>query len=116
MSRSEFDKRKQRVRFKLRTAAGERPRLSVFRSNRHIYAQLIDDREGRTVAAASTVEGALRSANGADRAAAGRVGALIAERALAAGHKEVIFDRGGYKFHGRVKALAEAAREGGLSF
>ena len=116
MSRSDFDKRKQRVRFRLRAAAGGRPRLSVFRSNRHIYAQLIDDREGRTVAAASTVENALRSEGGADRAAAGRVGALIAERALAAGHKEVVFDRGGYRYHGRVKALAEAAREGGLTF
>ena len=116
MSRAEFEKRKQRVRFRLQTAAGGRPRLSVFRSNRHIYAQLIDDGEGRTVAAASTVEGALRSQNGADRAAAGRVGALIAERALAVGHKEVVFDRGGYRYHGRVKALAEAAREGGLSF
>ena len=116
MSRSDFDKRKQRVRFRLRAAAGGRPRLTVFRSNRHIYAQLIDDREGRTVAAASTVEGGLRSTSGADRAAAGRVGTLIAERALAAGHKEVIFDRGGYRYHGRVKALAEAAREGGLTF
>ena len=116
MSRSDFDKRKQRVRYKLRTAAGGRARLSVFRSNRHIYAQLIDDREGRTVAAASTVEGALRSQGGSDREAAGRVGALIAERALAAGHTEVIFDRGGYRYHGRVKALAEAAREGGLTF
>ena len=116
MSRSDFDKRKQRVRYKLRTAAGGRARLSVFRSNRHIYAQLIDDREGRTVAAASTVEGTLRSQGGSDRAAAGRVGALIAERALAAGHTEVIFDRGGYRYHGRVKALAEAAREGGLTF
>ena len=116
MSKSDFDKRKQRVRSKLRTASSGRPRLSVFRSNRHIYAQLIDDREGMTVTAASTVEGALRGEGGADRAAAGRVGALIAERALAAGHKEVIFDRGGYQYHGRVKALAEAAREGGLSF
>ena len=116
MSRREFDKRKQRVRFRLRTAGGGRPRLTVFRSNRHIYAQLVDDREGRTVAAASTVEGTLRSASGSDRAAAGRVGTLIAERALAAGHKEVIFDRGGYQYHGRVRALAEAAREGGLSF
>ena len=116
MSRSIFDKRKQRVRFRLRTAAGGRPRLTVFRSNRHIYAQVIDDVEGRTVVAASTLEGALRSENGADRAAAGRVGTLIAERALAAGHKEVIFDRGGYQYHGRVRALAEAAREGGLSF
>ena len=116
MSRSDFDKRKQRVRFRLRTAGAGRPRLTVFRSNHHIYAQLIDDRESRTVAAASTVESALRSESGGDRAAAGRVGTLIAERALAAGHKEVIFDRGGYQYHGRVKALAEAAREGGLSF
>ena len=116
MSRSEHDKRKERVRFKLRAVSGGRPRLSVFRSNRHIYAQVIDDRAGRTVASASTVESALRSESGADRAAAGRVGALIAERALAAGLKEVVFDRGGYQYHGRVKALAEAAREGGLSF
>ena len=116
MSRSDYEKRRQRVRFRLRAAAGGRARLSVFRSNRHIYAQVIDDREGRTVAAASTVEDALRSESGADRAAAGRVGALIAERALAAGHKEVVFDRGAYQYHGRVKALAEAAREGGLSF
>ena len=116
MSNSEFDKRKQRVRFRLRAVGSGRPRLSVFRSNRHIYAQLIDDGEGRTVVAASTVEGALRGQNGADREAAGRVGALIAERALAAGHKEVVFDRGGYQYHGRVRALAEAAREGGLSF
>lgn len=116
MSTSDFDKRKQRVRFRLRAVSGGRPRLSVFRSNRHIYAQVIDDRVGKTVAAASTVESALRDRKGADRAAAGRVGALIAERAIAAGHKEVIFDRGGYQYHGRVKALAEAAREGGLSF
>ena len=116
MSRSDYEKRKQRVRFRLRAAAGARPRLSVFRSNRHIYAQLIDDESGTTVAAASTVESALRAESGADRAAAGRVGALIAERGLAAGHKEVVFDRGGYRYHGRVKALAEAAREGGLSF
>ena len=116
MSKSEFDKRKERARFKLRTVGGGRARLSVFRSNRHIYAQVIDDRAGRTVASASTLESALRSVNGADRAAAGRVGTLIAERALAAGHKKVVFDRGGYQYHGRVKALAEAAREGGLTF
>ena len=116
MSRSDFDKRKQRVRCRRRAAGGDRPRLSVFRSNRHIYAQVIDDRAGETVASASTVESALRGRNGADRAAAGRVGALIAERALAAGHSQVVFDRGGYRYHGRVRALAEAAREGGLSF
>ena len=116
MSMSNFDKRKQRVRFRLRATAGSRPRLSVFRSNRHIYVQLVDDRAGVTVVAASTVERDLRAESGADRVAAGRVGALIAERALAAGHKEVVFDRGGYQYHGRVRALAEAAREGGLSF
>lgn len=113
---SDFDKRKRRVRSRLRAVAGARPRLTVFRSNRHIYAQLIDDRAGRTLVAASTVERGLRSEGGADRAAAGRVGALIAERALAAGLERVVFDRGGYQYHGRVRALAEAAREGGLSF
>lgn len=116
MSTNTFDKRKQRVRSRLRKAAGSRPRLSVFRSNRHIYAQLIDDVKGITVAAASTVEKDLRAQGGADREAAGRVGGLIAERGLAAGCKDVVFDRGGLKYHGRVKALAEAAREGGLSF
>lgn len=113
---SDFDKRKRRVRSRIRAVAGARPRLTVFRSNRHIYAQLIDDRAGRTLVAASTVERGLRGEGGADRAAAGRVGALIAERALAAGLERVVFDRGGYQYHGRVRALAEAAREGGLSF
>lgn len=113
---SDFDKRKRRVRSRIRAVAAARPRLTVFRSNRHIYAQLIDDRAGRTLVAASTVERGLRGEGGADRAAAGRVGALIAERALAAGLERVVFDRGGYKYHGRVRALAEAAREGGLSF
>lgn len=113
---SDFDKRKRRVRSRIRAVAGARPRLTVFRSNRHIYAQLIDDRAGRTLVAASTVERGLRGEGGADRAAAGRVGALIAERALAAGLERAVFDRGGYQYHGRVRALAEAAREGGLSF
>ena len=113
---SDFDKRKRRVRSRIRAVAGARPRLTVFRSNRHIYAQLIDDRAGRTLVAASTVERGLRGEGGADRAAAGRVGALIAERALAAGLERVVFDRGGYQYHGRVRALAEAARKGGLSF
>ena len=113
---SDFDKRKRRVRSRIRAVAAARPRLTVFRSNRHIYAQLIDDRAGRTLVAASTVERGLRGEGGAGRAAAGRVGALIAERALAAGLERVVFDRGGYKYHGRVRALAEAAREGGLSF
>ena len=114
--RSDFDKRKRRVRSRIRAVAAARPRLTVFRSNCHIYAQLIDDRAGRTLVAASTVERGLRGGGGADRAAAGRVGALIAERALAAGLERVVFDRSGYKYHGRVRALAEAAREGGLSF
>ena len=113
---SDFDKRKRRVRSRIRAVAGARPRFTVFRSNRHIYAQLIDDRAGRTLVAASTVERGLRGEGGADRAAAARVGALIAERALTAGLERVVFDRGGYQYHGRVRALAEAARKGGLSF
>ena len=96
----------------------ERPRLAVFRSVKHIYAQVIDDSVGRTVAAASSVDKSLREGlkTGADKAAATAVGKLVAERALAAGIKEVVFDRGSYLYHGRVKALADAAREGGLAF
>ena len=113
-----FERRARRSRFKLRKATGERLRLSVFRSSKHIYAQLIDDREGKTVVSASSIEkdvkGELKT--GADTAAAKRVGALLAERAKAAGVAGVVFDRGGYRFHGRVKALADAAREGGLAF
>jgi large subunit ribosomal protein L18 len=113
-----FVRRRGRVRQKLRLRAGNRPRLSVHRSGRHIYAQVIDDIKGVTLLSASTLDKALREAlaNGADKAAAGRVGALIAERAKAAGITEVVFDRGGFRFHGRIKALADAAREGGLSF
>ena len=114
---SMFLRRKRRVRLKLRSNAGGRPRLSVYRSSKHIYAQIIDDVQGRTLASASTKDadvGSLKT--GADVDAAKAVGDLIAKRALAAGVKEVVFDRGGYMFHGRVKALAEAAREGGLSF
>jgi large subunit ribosomal protein L18 len=111
-------RRRDRLRFQLRRKAGGRPRLSVFRSGKHIYAQVIDDTEGRTVAAACSLDRALREAlkTGADKAAAAAVGKLVAERAIAAGIKEVVFDRGSYLYHGRVKALAEAAREGGLSF
>jgi large subunit ribosomal protein L18 len=94
---------------------GERPRLAVYRSNKYIYAQVIDDVEGRTLAAASSQETALRSAN-LNEAAAAKVGEAIASRAKEAGVTEVVFDRGGYKFHGKVKALAEAAREAGLEF
>ena len=113
-----FNRRKKRSRVKLRRLGGGRPRLSVFRSGKHIYAQVIDDGEGRIVAAASTVEKDTRSElkNGSNKEAAGRIGKTIAERAIAAGVTEVVFDRGAYKFHGRVKALADAAREGGLNF
>jgi large subunit ribosomal protein L18 len=110
--------RQTRVRAALRKVAGERPRLSVFRSSQHIYAQVIDDRNGHTLAAASTLDKTIREKlkTGADAAAAGEVGKLVAERAKAAGVEKVVFDRGSYLFHGRVKALAEAAREGGLKF
>ena len=111
-----FDKRRQRVRTSIRRVGGERPRLSVHRSGRHIYAQVINDAEGRTVAAASTLEKEGRARTGATVASAQEVGKRIAERAKAAGVTRVVFDRGGFLFHGRVKALADAAREGGLEF
>jgi large subunit ribosomal protein L18 len=112
------DRRRQRLRFQLRQKSGGRPRLSVFRSGKNIYAQVIDDAQGRTLAAASSLDKTLREGlkTGADKAAATSVGKLLAERALAAGVTEVVFDRGSYLYHGRVKALAEAAREGGLAF
>ena len=111
-------RREVRVRKVLRKVAGGRPRLTVFRSSSHIYAQVIDDRRGHTVAAASSLEKDLRGRlkTGADKAAAAEVGKLVAERAKAAGVDKVVFDRGAYLFHGRVKALADAAREGGLEF
>ncbi|WP_342711767.1 50S ribosomal protein L18 [Bradyrhizobium sp. B124] len=111
-------RRKQRVRLALRRSAGGRPRLSVFRSSKHIYAQVIDDQKGETLASASSLEKNLRDAGktGADIDAAKAVGRLLAERAAQKGVKEVVFDRGAYIYHGRVKALADAAREGGLSF
>ncbi len=113
-----FQRRRRRTRSHLRAVSGGRLRLSVFRSGRHIYAQVIDDSRGVTVAAASSLEKPLRDElkSGADKAAAARIGTLVAERALAAGVTQVVFDRGGCLFHGRVKALADAAREGGLSF
>jgi large subunit ribosomal protein L18 len=113
---SSFDRRKARVRRTLRRAQGNRPRLSVFRSSKHIYAQIIDDAKGHTVASASSIEGELKLEKGTDVAAAAEVGKLVAERALKAGIKDVVFDRGGYIYHGRVKALADAAREAGLNF
>ena len=113
---SQFDKRKLRVRRSL--TRRERPRLSVFRSSKHIYAQLIDDAQATTLIAASTLEKDLKTAlkTGADKAAATAVGKLLAERAVKAGIKQVVFDSGGYRYHGRIKALADGAREGGLSF
>ena len=113
-----FLKRAQRVRARLKRSGHGRPRLSVFRSSKHIYAQVIDDSAGRTVAAASTLDKGLKAEikKGSDLAAAGAVGKLVAERAVKAGVKDVIFDRGGYIYHGRVKALADAAREAGLNF
>jgi large subunit ribosomal protein L18 len=113
-----FDRRKRRVRSALRKHANGRPRLSVFRSSKHIYAQIIDDTKGETLVAASTLEKDLRTKlrTGADKAAAAEVGRLVAERAVKAGVETVVFDRGAYKYHGRVKALADAAREGGLKF
>jgi large subunit ribosomal protein L18 len=113
-----FARRKRRQRAQIRRKAIGRPRLTVFRSSKHIYAQVIDDGKGATVAAASTVDKGLKGVlkTGADIEAAKAVGKLIAERAVAAGVKEVVFDRGAYMFHGRVKALADAAREGGLQF
>ncbi|HEX7007170.1 MAG TPA: 50S ribosomal protein L18 [Alphaproteobacteria bacterium] len=113
-----FARRRRRVRARIRRESAGKPRLSVFRSNKHIYAQIIDDGRGVTLAAASSLEGEIRGAlkGGSDITAAKAVGKAIAERALKAGVKNVVFDRGGYLYHGRVKALADAAREGGLSF
>ena len=109
-------RRKTRVRLQVKRSANGRPRLSVFRSSKHIYAQVIDDEKGVTLASASTLEKDLRGKSGANVAAAKVVGKLVAERALQKGIKEVVFDRGQFLFHGRIKALADAAREGGLSF
>src|SRR5690554_3295499 len=117
-SKDSIQRRAARVRRQLKKVAGDRPRLSVHRSSKHIYAQVIDDANGHTLAAASTLEKDLKGSlkTGADSAAAAAVGKLLAERATKAGVKEVVFDRGAYIYHGRVKALADAAREGGLSF
>lgn len=111
-----FEKRRQRVRTSIRRRAGDRARLSVHRSGRHIYAQVIVDGEGRTIASASTLDKDGRKSTGATVESAREVGKRIAERAKAAGVTRVVFDRGGFLFHGRVKALADAAREGGLEF
>ena len=111
-----FQKRRLRVRNKLRSTANGRPRLSVHRSSKNISVQLIDDVQGRTLAAASTLEKELGFVGKNNKEAAARIGAEIATRAKAAGVEEVVFDRGGFLFHGKLKALADAAREGGLKF
>ena len=113
-----FDRRAKRVRFHIAQVSSGRPRLSVFRSGKHIYAQLINDADSRTIVAASSSEAAnaAGTTKGYNVAAAAAVGKLIASRALEKGVKRVVFDRGGYLYHGRVKALAEAARAGGLEF
>jgi large subunit ribosomal protein L18 len=111
-----FDRRRRRVRTALKSRASGKARLSVHRSGRHIYAQVIDDAAGRTVASASTLDKDLRGNGSATTEGAKLVGKTLAERAKAAGVDRVVFDRGGFLFHGRVKALADAAREGGLEF
>jgi large subunit ribosomal protein L18 len=111
-----FDRRRRRVRTTLRARSAGKPRLSVHRSGRHIYAQVIDDASGNTVASASTLDKDIKVKTGATKDSAAAVGKTIAERAKKAGVSSVVFDRGGFLFHGRVKALADAAREGGLEF
>jgi large subunit ribosomal protein L18 len=108
-------RRHRRVRKRV-TGTAERPRLAVFRSNKHISAQVIDDVGGRTLASATTVESSIKTSGGGNKGAATTVGTLVAERAKAAGVSQVVFDRGGFRYHGRVAALAEAAREAGLEF
>ena len=115
LSRETRTKRAQRVRRRLKSVAKGRPRLSVFRSGKNIYAQVIDDLKGETLAAASSLEGG-KGSKGSDKAAAAKVGTLVAQRAVEKGLKDVVFDRGGYIYHGRIQALAEAAREAGLNF
>ena len=111
-----FARRRRRVRTALKAVSGHKPRLSIQRSGRHIYAQVIDDAQGKTLAAASTLDKDVRGQAGATAAAAADVGKRVAAAATAAGVTRVVFDRGGFLFHGRVKALADAAREGGLEF
>jgi large subunit ribosomal protein L18 len=115
---SNFERRRQRARTALKKVANGRPRLSVHRSSANIYAQVIDDSTGRTVASASTLDEAFKKAgkSGNNIAAATEIGRLVAEAAVKSGVKQVVFDRGGYIYHGRVKALAEAARDAGLEF
>jgi large subunit ribosomal protein L18 len=114
--RESAKRRSQRTRMRLKALSNGRARLSVFRSAKNIYAQVIDDASGVTVAAASTLEGVKEGLKGSDKDAAERVGKLVAERAIEKGFKDVVFDRGSYLYHGRIKALADAAREAGLNF
>jgi len=114
--RQQTKRRSQRVRNALKKVSSGRPRLSVHRSDKNISAQVIDDSQGITVAAATSLEGGKERPKGSDREAAARVGRLIAERAKEKGVTDVVFDRGGYLYHGRIKALADAAREAGLNF
>jgi large subunit ribosomal protein L18 len=111
-----FDRRRRRVRTALRARAAGKPRLSVHRSGKHIYAQVIDDTAGKTIVAASSLDKDLKGKSASTRQGAAEVGKALAERAKKAGVSAVVFDRGGFLFHGRVKALADAAREGGLEF
>ena len=116
-SKELFERRKRRNRHSLGSSKGGHPRLSVFRSSKHIYAQVINDLKGHTVASASSIEKDLKSIkNGSDKEAAAKIGSLVAARAIKEGVTAVVFDRGGYRYHGRVKALADAARSGGLKF
>jgi large subunit ribosomal protein L18 len=116
--KEKFERRRNRARARVSTNRGDRLRLSVYRSNMHIYAQLVDDENRATRVSASSLEKELRTAlkSGGNKDAAAKVGALIAQRAVKAGIKKVVFDRGAYLYHGRIKALAEAARENGLEF
>jgi large subunit ribosomal protein L18 len=116
--KKQAERRRGRVRGTLKSVAGGRARLSVFRSSKHIYAQVIDDRKGETLVSASSIEKDMRGGlkTGADLEAAKAVGKLLAERAASKGITDLVFDRGSYRYHGRVKALADAAREGGLKF
>ena len=114
-NQEQFERRKARVRYALKTKAAGRLRLSVYRSEKNIYAQIIDDKKGITLVSASSKDKEI-TAKGSTVAGAAAVGKLVAERAIQAGLKEVVFDRSGYLYHGRVKAVAEAAREAGLSF
>ena len=109
-------RRMAKVRRNVRRAAGERARLSVFRSSKHIYAQVIDDVKGQTLASASSLEKDMRAKSGANVDAAKAVGTMVAKRAVEKGIKDVVFDRGSYRYHGRIKALGDAARESGLNF